>query len=371
MVVRRLEGRTIAEPVFPILVTTVSGAVAGFAAGYYNARARSEAHEARTVADAFAFVNHFIRHDLRNDLSAIRGHADPLAEADATAEPPVRPDSATIIGEKASEAMTRIETSGAVAETLVDDPALERVDLAAVTAELVDSAETTHGVPVRADLPDRAPVVANAGVRSVVDNPVENAVEHNDADDPRVHVAVELDGETARLTVRDNGPGIPDEQKESMFEDDSLEGASAWSRRSSSATTARYASRQPAARDGVRGRTPPQTVGRRRPGAGRHRPGRRLSDAARRTRGRLEPAFGARVRLLRVRSRWVGACDTITNVRGGSREQRGPSPPAPAGDGHRRHGDRHLRRRRRGELHGREGPDNARGRVGLHEELLR
>jgi len=243
MVVRRLEGRTIAEPVFPILVTTVSGAVAGFAAGYYNARARSEAHEARTVADAFAFVNHFIRHDLRNDLSAIRGHADPLAEADATAEPAARPDSATIIGEKASEAMTRIETSGAVAETLVDDPALERVDLAAVTAELVDSAETTHGVPVRADLPDRAPVVANAGVRSVVDNLVENAVEHNDADDPRVHVAVELDGETARLTVRDNGPGIPDERKESMFEDDSLEGASAWSRRSSSATTARYASR--------------------------------------------------------------------------------------------------------------------------------
>ena len=40
---------------------------------------------------------------------------------------------------------------------------------------------------------DRAPVVANAGVRSVVDNLVENAVEHNDADDPRVHVAVELD----------------------------------------------------------------------------------------------------------------------------------------------------------------------------------
>ena len=77
MVVRRLEGRTIAEPVFPILVTTVSGAVAGFAAGYYNARARSEAHEARTVADAFAFVNHFVRHDLRNDLSAIRGTPTP------------------------------------------------------------------------------------------------------------------------------------------------------------------------------------------------------------------------------------------------------------------------------------------------------
>ena len=218
--VRRLEGREIAEPAFPLLVATLVGAAAGFAAGYYSARARSEAHEARTAADAFAFVNRYIRHDLRNDLSTIRGHADLLAEERPTGDGVGGTDSADVIGAKADEAMTRIETSGAVAETLVDDPDFERVDLAAVVAEIVDGVEPTCPVPVSTDLPEKATVVANAGVRSVVDNLVENAVEHNDADDPRVHVAVARTDETVRLTVRDNGPGLSETRRKSLLEDD-------------------------------------------------------------------------------------------------------------------------------------------------------
>lgn len=60
IVVRRIKGQTIGEPAFPLLVAAGCGGVAGFAAGYYNARARPKAHQARIVADAFAFVNHFI-----------------------------------------------------------------------------------------------------------------------------------------------------------------------------------------------------------------------------------------------------------------------------------------------------------------------
>jgi signal transduction histidine kinase len=64
-----------------------------------------------------------------------------------------------------------------------------------------------------------------SGVRSVVDNLVENAVEHDDADDPRVHVAVGPGVDTVRLRVLDDGPGIADERQARMFDDgDSLEG---------------------------------------------------------------------------------------------------------------------------------------------------
>jgi len=45
----------------------------------------------------------------------------------------------------------------------------------------------------------------------VVDNLVENAAEHNDADDPRVAVAVDPREDAVRLEVRDNGPGVPDD----------------------------------------------------------------------------------------------------------------------------------------------------------------
>jgi signal transduction histidine kinase len=50
-----------------------------------------------------------------------------------------------------------------------------------------------------------------------MDNLLENAVEHNDADEPRIDVGIDADGETVRLTVADNGPGIPDNQKESIL----------------------------------------------------------------------------------------------------------------------------------------------------------
>ena len=219
--VRRMEGRAVGEPAFPLLVAAGCGGVAGFAVGYYNARAR----RSRTVAEAFAFVNSFIRHDLRNDLSVIQGHADLLDAGQSETDAPARPDSAAIIGEKVDEAMTRIETSCVVAETLADEPDLGRVDLATAATEMADRNEAAHGVPVTTDVPEQAPVVANAGVRSVVDNLVENAVEHNDADDPRVHVAVERGVDTVRLRVLDNGSSIAAERQTRMFDDgDSREG---------------------------------------------------------------------------------------------------------------------------------------------------
>ena len=55
--VRRMEGRTVGEPAFPLLVAAGSGSVAGFAVGYYNTRAR----RSRTVAEALSFVNSFHR----------------------------------------------------------------------------------------------------------------------------------------------------------------------------------------------------------------------------------------------------------------------------------------------------------------------
>ena len=205
--VRRMEGRTVGEPAFPLLVAAGCGGVAGFAVGYYNARAR----RSRTVAEALSFVNNFIRHDLRNDLSVIQGHADLLEAGRPEADAPARPDSAAIIGEKVDEAMTRIETSCVVAETLAEEPDLERVDLATAVTETADRNEAAHGVPVTTDVPEQAPVVANAGVRSVVDNLVENAVERG--------------VDTVRLRVLDNGPGITDERQARMFDDgDSLEG---------------------------------------------------------------------------------------------------------------------------------------------------
>lgn len=226
LLVRAFEGRAIAEPLFPLLIAAEAGGLAGVVAGYYTGRARVETRRAQTMSDALGFVNSLIRHDLRNDLSVIHGHAELIDTNAGSTDTETGPDSVSIITRKTDEALTRIETTSAVAKTLTGDADLEQVDLAAITAEMATRIKNTYDLPVAIEIPDRAPVTANAGLRSVVDNLLENAVEHNDAEDPQIRAAVELNTETARLIVTDNGPGIPDKQKERILDSQSGEDSS-------------------------------------------------------------------------------------------------------------------------------------------------
>jgi len=215
MVVRAFEGRVIAEPVFPLLVVTEAGMLAGTLAGYYSAEARAEARRERAVKDALGFANDLIRHDLRNDLNVIGGYAELVAESvGGSAE---SDDNAEVIAEKAEEALDRIETTGAITKTLVDGPDSEPIDLVAVGEEMAARTEETFDTTVAVDAPPRALVAANAGVRSVVDNLIENAAEHNDAEDSLVGVEITVEDDVVRLTVRDNGPGIPEGERERLL----------------------------------------------------------------------------------------------------------------------------------------------------------
>jgi signal transduction histidine kinase len=211
--VRVFEGRVVAEPIFPLLVAADAGALAGFVAGYYNARARRDARRARTVSDALTFVNRLVRHDLRNDLNVVANHAALLAESSADG-----PGDPEIIVGKTDEALAHIETTRIIADTLLGDADLEAVDLAAVVADVAADVEETFGVSVTVDVPDRALVTANDGVRSVVDNLLENAVEHADHADLHLAVDVGVEGDVVRLRVRDDGPGIDPERRRTLFD---------------------------------------------------------------------------------------------------------------------------------------------------------
>jgi signal transduction histidine kinase len=217
MVVRAFEGRVVGEALFPLLIAAEAGGIAGVTAGYYTGRARVETRRAQTVSDALGFVNDLIRHDLRNDLNVIQGHADLIKASAGSVDTETDVDTPSIIAEKADEALTRIETTSVVAQTLTGDADFGQVDLAAITAEMATQIENSYNLPVTTEIPDRAPVTANNGLRSVADNLLENAAEHNDADDPQMRVTVEINAETTRLRIADNGPGVSDVNKKRIF----------------------------------------------------------------------------------------------------------------------------------------------------------
>lgn len=218
--VRVFEGRSVAEPIFPLLVAAEAGALAGLTAGYFNARARRDARRARTVSDALTFVNRLVRHDLRNDLNVIVNHAALVARSSDGGSGPGDPE---VVVDRADEALAHIETTRTIADTLVGDADLGPVDLVPVVTELADHVEEAFGVSVVVDVPDRAFVTANDGLRSVVDNLLENAVEHGSGDerpgaaDLHVAVTVERGPDTVRLRVSDDGPGIAPARRAALF----------------------------------------------------------------------------------------------------------------------------------------------------------
>ncbi|MFC5134250.1 MULTISPECIES: ATP-binding protein [Haloferacaceae] len=232
LLVRVVEGRPLVEPVFPLLVAAGSGALGGAIAGYLAVRQEAEARRAHDATRAVSFVNHLLRHDLRNDLSTIRGYADLAGSTDRgdgddvdlergragehDSHGPDGRDAAAVIASKADEGLDRLETTSAVADALLGDSDLHRVDLAAVTREILEGLTERADVAVDADLVEEAPVTANDGLRSVVDNLVENAVEHAGGD-ATLRISVRDGDGTVTLSIDDDGPGIPPERRSALF----------------------------------------------------------------------------------------------------------------------------------------------------------
>ena len=56
------------------------------------------------------------------------------------------------------------------------------------------------------------------GVEQVIQNLLSNALKHADPDKPEVRVVAERDGAEWRTEICDNGAGVPEDQREAIFE---------------------------------------------------------------------------------------------------------------------------------------------------------
>jgi signal transduction histidine kinase len=165
------------------------------------------AQQRRFVADA--------SHELRSPVANIRAAVEvALAHPDAAPWPDV---AAEVLGQ--NERMGRLVgdlllLARAEAGELVR-PDEELVDLGAVAAR-VGREQGRSRVPVLLDGADEAWTRGDEGhLERVVENLVANAVRHASS---RVAVATTMNGRWVQLTVTDDGPGIPPEDRARVFE---------------------------------------------------------------------------------------------------------------------------------------------------------
>jgi len=172
-----------------------------------------------TYQQRLKVANRVLRHDLRNQMNVITGWADELGKHESeevrTASKQITATADGLI-ELGEQVRLLVETADYVGQ------ATESVDLGAHVEPLVERARRTHPeVRIDAELPsDTRVLVPHAKLLTIsVENLLENAIEHNDADRPRVRVTVEpatgADAYT-RLRIGDNGPGIPEAELEAL-----------------------------------------------------------------------------------------------------------------------------------------------------------
>jgi two-component system phosphate regulon sensor histidine kinase PhoR len=175
---------------------------------------RSAAHAAEKLRVDFV-AN--ASHELRTPLAAVLGYSESLK--DEGLEPEVVAKFAGTIETEARRmlriiedlmSLSRIEADRFVAPT-------EAVDIGGVIESAIESARRNRGsrdfeiiLDLQNDLP---PIPGDFGqLAQLVDNLLGNAIRYGCADsNSKIRVSAKIDGQSVRLEVADNGPGIPRE----------------------------------------------------------------------------------------------------------------------------------------------------------------
>jgi signal transduction histidine kinase len=179
-------------------------------------------HMLDRLEEAFARQRAFISdasHELRTPLTAIRGQLEVLARNE-------RPDAAEVrrvqrLVEAEVDRMTRLTEDLLLLAHTEESRFIEReaVDLEPLLEDLLASAEPT--ADRRFSLAAHAPGIVNADadrIAQALRNLLRNAIEHTQPGGRIELGARELTGERVAIWVDDDGPGIPPEQRDRVFD---------------------------------------------------------------------------------------------------------------------------------------------------------
>lgn len=160
-------------------------------------------------------LNQVLRHDIRNNLQLVTAFADMLEESVDENQ-----DYVQTIQENARQAIELTTTSRDMAEVWLSESDEKRqISLQSPLENVLDEMRAVHAdsdITVNGDISD-VTVVADDMLSSVMRNLLQNAIQHNTKDTPKVEVSTEELEETVVVRVADNGSQVPDSQKETIF----------------------------------------------------------------------------------------------------------------------------------------------------------
>ncbi|WP_056976179.1 sensor histidine kinase [Lacticaseibacillus sharpeae] len=156
-------------------------------------------------------------HELRTPIATIKSHAQ-LIERRAAEHPEIVPKSVHYITEESRQMQQLIEELMQLSRADRMRLDLAAVNLSQLVPEFVGKVQNNFDRPIRLDVAADVWALTNVtAVQEILTNLITNAVKYSPADTP-VTISLEQSAQTVQLTVADHGRGIPDAEKEQIFE---------------------------------------------------------------------------------------------------------------------------------------------------------
>lgn len=177
----------------------------------YNAQDITKRMEAEKRQE---FLHSLLRHNLKNKISVIGGYLDILGNSDLPEEQQKFVEKAMFSVKKSDELIEKVRTL----RKLQEEGEVQDVDLSEplekVAQEYEEIAED-RGIEMECET-EKVTVRGGPLLDEVFNNLIENAIQHSEGDLIRIHCDSQED--SVKVSVEDNGRGIPDDDKERIFE---------------------------------------------------------------------------------------------------------------------------------------------------------
>lgn len=204
-------GPVLAHPVWELAELGVTGAFVLFVLHARERRLERTRDERDEANRLLGILYRVLRHDLRNDTNVIRGYTNVLRDR---SDDPRDVNALARIDEAVNDIINYSTKLQRIAAT---DTKRTTVELPRVISDVAEDLRSTYpDARITTEFEGMGRVLATPDIDQAIAEVVENAVLHSDAVTPTVSIELVDDEDSWRVTVTDNGPGIPDHEREAL-----------------------------------------------------------------------------------------------------------------------------------------------------------
>ncbi len=154
-------------------------------------------------------LDRILRHNLRNDMSVILGYVEQI---EAAADTDIAAD-ASVVRERVQSILSKADTEREIVRLIAENQHPRAMDVTTALEDRVAAArQTWPAATIDVEAPDEATAVVIDDFDEAITELLQNAIEHCDRD-PVVTVVVTVESDSVTVRVADNGPGIPEQER--------------------------------------------------------------------------------------------------------------------------------------------------------------